>query len=88
MFETCDLCGRTYTDAEEYDAHLCVTFTGHIDTCFEEVSRRKHAEPCGRVAVAHRIGADGRSYPVCRTHVRAPMVPLAAFVRYAQRGWQ
>lgn len=48
------------------DLHYLRRFPG---TCDEEVSRRGHAEPCEKPAVAARLH-EGRPYPVCAYHAR------------------
>jgi len=87
--ETCDQCGRTYPDATVYDVHECPTVQlirrAMYAVCHEEVTRRGVLEPCELPSVAVRIDVqDGGPYPVCRRHVRAPMVPLLS-VAAAQR---
>lgn len=82
--ETCLTCGRTYADAYSYDEHVCidlsrVAYASLTHDCHEEVARRGIVQPCNRPAVAVRIDSNEESpYPVCRTHVRGPMVPLPA----------
>lgn len=91
MPETCAWCGRTYPDSYAYDAHECIpTALPNAGECHEEVTRRGELQPCDLPAVAMRIDpAENAAYPVCKRHVRGPMVPLAAIdaaVRLDERG--
>lgn len=84
MSESCESCGRTYAGAESYDDHSClstedIAYAARQRECHEEVSRRGELQPCGRPSVAVRI--DSRfnlPYPVCKSHTRGQMVPLAS----------
>ncbi len=87
--ETCEQCGRTYPDVAPYDEHECPAVQAirraMWPECHEGVTRRGVFEPCALPTVAVRIDVqDGGPYPVCRRHVRAPMVPLLS-VAAAQR---
>jgi len=80
MPETCMRCGRTYLDAQDYDAHACIeTAVPNAGECHEGITRRGVFQPCDLPAVAMRIDPDDATscYPVCKRHVRGPMVPLA-----------
>jgi len=48
-----------------------------MTSCYEEVSRKGQAEPCGRPAIALRYHQSGDCYyPVCATHARGLCLPL------------
>lgn len=82
MPEACLVCGRTYENAWHYDDHACIDMADIAiaslkHECHEEVSRRGQAEPCELQSVGVRVDPNENSpYPVCKRHVRAPMVPL------------
>lgn len=82
MPESCDLCGRTYANAEGYDEHSCIStedaaHAARQSECHEEVSRRGELQPCDLPSVAVRIDSQfNLPYPVCKRHVRGHMVPL------------
>lgn len=84
MPETCLVCGRTYENAWQYDDHACIdmidiALASLKHECHEEVSRRGHLQPCDLQSVGVRVDPNENSpYPVCKRHVRAPMVPLPA----------
>jgi hypothetical protein len=55
---------------------LTIAQAAEYHDCHEEVTRRGEFQPCERPAVGLRLDQGG-PYPVCRTHVRHPMVKLA-----------